>query len=193
LSVRATALAFDCDAPPLPRLVLLYLANKYVPSAVVLLPDPSSLAAAMRLDVDSVRAALWELHDLGFIYYYEGHGAVLFPEDHDGGECRRLILTGDWYPRISTKVELKRRALHVFALHCAYCGQQGSPQVGPDGRPWHLDQINPAARGGPGYVATNVALACGSCNSRKHAATTGWSARSLADLESLIGEAVVNR
>lgn len=82
----------------------------------------------------------------------------------------------------TAKPLLKARAIVAYEARCAYCEQAGTPEVGPDGKPWTLDRINPGAEGGE-YDPLNVALACHDCNNRKGARRCWNSPPSLAELE----------
>ena len=42
----------------------------------------------------------------------------------------------------------------------------GTPDAGPDGKPWHIEHVVPVERGGPTH-AENLTLACRACNLRK--------------------------
>lgn len=61
---------------------------------------------------------------------------------------------------------LRAAVIETFAMTCAYCGGVGQADEGPDGRPWQIDRIVPASRGGR-YEPSNVTLACANCNSSK--------------------------
>lgn len=52
---------------------------------------------------------------------------------------------------------------------CHYCNRTGASEtIGPDNRPWHIDHMNPLARGGED-VEENLVLACKRCNLTKGA------------------------
>jgi len=52
----------------------------------------------------------------------------------------------------------------VFA--CSYCGRQGEPGIGPDGKPWHMDHVEPLSKGGNDHES-NIVKACARCNMKK--------------------------
>lgn len=64
--------------------------------------------------------------------------------------------------------ELRLEVIARFNATCVYCGHNGDSENGPDGKPWHIDRILPGSKGGK-YVASNVTLSCGPCNSSKGA------------------------
>lgn len=61
---------------------------------------------------------------------------------------------------------LRRAVLYAFALRCEYCGTCGTKEVGPDGKAWLIDRVEPDLRGGT-YSPDNVTLSCKTCTSRK--------------------------
>ena len=48
---------------------------------------------------------------------------------------------------------------------CGYCGKTGDG-TGIDGRPWHLDHVDPISRGGADNLA-NIVKCCAPCNLKK--------------------------
>ncbi len=77
---------------------------------------------------------------------------------------------------------LRDECKDVFAMTCEYCDGIGGVRFGPDGNKWHVDRINPGAKGGV-YEPNNVTLSCQSCNCSKR--DRDWSdkaPRSLADV-----------
>jgi len=63
---------------------------------------------------------------------------------------------------------VKRRALEALrgVNYCSYCGQNGTREIGPDGRPWHLDHVIPLHRGGTDTLE-NIVRSCARCNISK--------------------------
>jgi len=80
------------------------------------------------------------------------------------------------------KLSLRIRAIVAYGQTCAYCSRQGVALLGPDGKAWHLDRINPGALGGE-YVAENVCLSCQTCNLRKSDAPSQVLVRNLLAVE----------
>ena len=52
---------------------------------------------------------------------------------------------------------------------CVYCALVGTPELGPDGRMWHLDHFYAESNGGDSYP-DNLVLSCATCNLKKSAA-----------------------
>lgn len=69
------------------------------------------------------------------------------------------------------KPSLKLRCLDAYERRCAYCERAGDDRAGWDGLSWELDRIVPGKFGGE-YCASNVCLACRSCNQAKLANVT---------------------
>lgn len=68
-------------------------------------------------------------------------------------------------PSIKTVVRRAKRSLqHVVS--CAYCAKVGNEQLGPDGRNWHIDHIEPKSLGGSNHP-TNLVKSCATCNIKK--------------------------
>lgn len=49
---------------------------------------------------------------------------------------------------------------------CQYCGDHGNATHGLDGKPWHIDHIEPWSLGGSNDES-NLTLACATCNVKK--------------------------
>lgn len=49
---------------------------------------------------------------------------------------------------------------------CSYCRKSGTPEVGPDGRTWHMDHLYAESLGGDDNQ-DNLVLACATCNISK--------------------------
>jgi len=73
---------------------------------------------------------------------------------------------------------LRRMVIKAFDRTCEHCGRRGTATKGPDGEPWHVDQIEPLA----GYRPHNVTLACARCNLKRNAKPAPEETRSLADV-----------
>ncbi|MGW4825790.1 HNH endonuclease [Streptomyces sp. NPDC004227] len=70
--------------------------------------------------------------------------------------------------RISRPQAWRHEFIREHGYRCHYCNRfAGSVEVGPDGKPWHVDHMNALAAGGED-VEENLTLACGRCNSLKH-------------------------
>ena len=57
-----------------------------------------------------------------------------------------------------------------FYWTCVYCQKAGTPEMGPDGRVWHIDHGYPKALGGDDDIE-NLILACATCNISKNKKT----------------------
>jgi 5-methylcytosine-specific restriction endonuclease McrA len=66
--------------------------------------------------------------------------------------------------RSGVREEAMIRLQHV--TRCAYCREEGTSTVGPDGHSWHMDHVIPLARGGKDH-SSNVVKACKTCNLSK--------------------------
>ena len=53
---------------------------------------------------------------------------------------------------------------------CAYCSKKGTPECGPDDRPWHIDHVYPKKHGGDNQP-DNLVLSCATCNLSKNSKT----------------------
>ena len=64
---------------------------------------------------------------------------------------------------------VRRKIIMRDRMHCRWCGAPGqSPDIGPDGRKWHIDHVLARARGGSDDES-NLVLACATCNLAKRA------------------------
>lgn len=57
----------------------------------------------------------------------------------------------------------RREFIAKNGARCHYCNRPSSLDIGPGGRPWHIDHMNPIARGGEDSEE-NLALSCKRCN-----------------------------
>jgi hypothetical protein len=76
-------------------------------------------------------------------------------------------------PREFKRVPLgreKRRLGEESGWKCFYCEREGTPEIGPDLRVWHVDHVYPVCRGGDDLPDNHV-LACATCNLEKRART----------------------
>jgi hypothetical protein len=70
--------------------------------------------------------------------------------------------------RISRPQAWRHEFIREHGYRCHYCNRfAGSVEVGPDGKPWHVDHMNALAAGGED-AEENLTLACERCNSIKH-------------------------
>lgn len=70
--------------------------------------------------------------------------------------------------RISRPKSWRHEFIREHGYRCHYCNRfAGSVEVGPDGKPWHVDHMHALAAGGED-VEENLTLACERCNSIKH-------------------------
>ena len=70
--------------------------------------------------------------------------------------------------RINRPESWRRSFIAQHGARCHYCNRTGSLDEGPGQRPWHVDHMNPLARGGADSEE-NLTLACKRCNTSKHA------------------------
>lgn len=68
--------------------------------------------------------------------------------------------------RIQRPLSWRQEFIRQHDYRCHYCNRPGGPQVGPDGRPWHVDHRDALADGGKD-VEENLTLACKRCNIAK--------------------------
>jgi hypothetical protein len=70
--------------------------------------------------------------------------------------------------RIARPLSWRHQFIRDHDYRCHYCNRfAGSVDVGPDGKPWHVDHMNALAAGGED-VEENLTLACERCNSLKY-------------------------
>lgn len=70
--------------------------------------------------------------------------------------------------RISRPQSWRHEFIRAHDYRCHYCNRfAGTVDVGPDGKPWHVDHMHALAAGGED-VEENLTLACERCNSIKH-------------------------
>ena len=70
--------------------------------------------------------------------------------------------------RVQRPDSWRRAFIAQNGARCHYCNRAGSLDEGPGQRPWHVDHMNPLARGGADSEE-NLALSCKRCNLTKHA------------------------
>jgi hypothetical protein len=70
------------------------------------------------------------------------------------------------YPDTCCPRSLRLQVIEVMEHYCQYCQRKGTAEIGPDGKPWHIDRIVPGRIGGL-YIPSNVTLSCGKCNISK--------------------------
>ena len=70
--------------------------------------------------------------------------------------------------RINRPESWRRSFIARHGARCHYCNRAGSLDEGPGQRPWHVDHMNPLARGGADSEE-NLTLACKRCNIAKNA------------------------
>lgn len=69
--------------------------------------------------------------------------------------------------RIQRPQSWRHKFIRAHDYRCHYCNRfASSVDVGPDGKPWHVDHMNALAAGGED-VEENLTLACERCNSFK--------------------------
>jgi hypothetical protein len=76
---------------------------------------------------------------------------------------------------------MRRIVIAAFDQTCEHCGGMGGATTGPDGKPWHVDRIDP--RRVREYTATNVTLACATCNMKRRCDRAPLGARSLGEVQ----------
>lgn len=70
--------------------------------------------------------------------------------------------------RIQRPLSWRHEFIRSHDYRCHYCNRfAGSVEVGPDGKPWHVEHMDALATGGED-VEENLTLACERCNSLKH-------------------------
>lgn len=70
--------------------------------------------------------------------------------------------------RITRPVAWRQEFIRLHDYRCHYCNRfAGSVDVGPEGKPWHVDHKVALANGGAD-AEDNLALACERCNLIKH-------------------------
>jgi hypothetical protein len=70
-------------------------------------------------------------------------------------------------PRISRPQSWRQEFIRSHDYRCHYCNRfAGSVDVGPDGKPWHVEHMDALANGGAD-AEENLTLACEQCNSLK--------------------------
>lgn len=78
---------------------------------------------------------------------------------------------------------LRRAVILAFEQTCEYCKKTSdSRDLGPDGKPWHIDRVVAGKRGGI-YSPDNVTLACRGCNLKKKANPAPDGTRTFTDLQ----------
>jgi hypothetical protein len=105
----------------------------------------------------------------------------------------------DRIARISRPQDWRHDFIRANGYRCHYCNRfAGTVEVGPDGKPWHVEHMDALANGGAD-TEENLTLACERCNSlkstlpyenfRHYARCTLWAGEanrlSLQDLEAL--------
>lgn len=70
-------------------------------------------------------------------------------------------------PSMKTVARHAKKGLENVTV-CAYCGGNGDPHRGPDGKFWHIDHIYPKSLGGSNDLE-NIVKACCTCNISKGA------------------------
>lgn len=69
--------------------------------------------------------------------------------------------------RISRSASWRQDFIRGCSYRCHYCNRfAGSVEVGPEGKPWHVEHMDALANGGADDE-TNLTLACERCNSLK--------------------------
>lgn len=69
--------------------------------------------------------------------------------------------------RISRPLSWRQEFIRSHDYRCHYCNRfAGSVEVGPDGKPWHVEHMDALAAGGED-AEENLTLACERCNSLK--------------------------
>ena len=69
--------------------------------------------------------------------------------------------------RVQRSESWRRAFIAQHGARCHYCNRTGSLDEGPGQRPWHIDHMEPIARGGADDE-NNLTLACKRCNLTKH-------------------------
>lgn len=70
--------------------------------------------------------------------------------------------------RIARPLSWRHRFIRDHDYRCHYCNRfAGTVEVGPDGKPWHVDHME-ALAGGGADAEENLTLACERCNTLKH-------------------------
>ena len=79
--------------------------------------------------------------------------------------------------RISRTATWREQFIAKHGARCHYCNRAGTLFEGPGQRPWHIDHMEPLARGGADDES-NLTLACKRCNLTKNA----WPYKQFVDL-----------
>lgn len=79
-----------------------------------------------------------------------------------------LVAVDDRAPRGPRSESWRLDFIGTNGGRCHYCNRVGTLEMGPGGRPWHIDHKDPIALGGTDEDS-NLALACKRCNLAKSA------------------------
>lgn len=166
MSVEIMGAVFKIDLPANEKLVLLCLADYADGYGGSIYPSVASLAQRSSLAERTVQRYLSSLKARGLLlevvpatatrpptYRLNLSALAIVPERHS--PAARKCPPG-----------LRLEVIEAFGSVCQYCQRRGEGDLGPDGRPFHVDRIIPGSRGG-NYSPENVTLSCAACNSRK--------------------------
>lgn len=165
MSIAVMAKVWNIDLPAKEKLVLLAMADNADPYGNNCFPSMSTISQKTSMPLRTVQRAIAALKKQGVL-------RVMSAANYRRPTVYRIILSGLEAPPVLGPKEcppqLRREVIKAFLMECQYCNRHGDEANGPDGKPWHVDRLIPASRGG-NYSPENITLACGSCNRAKGA------------------------
>lgn len=170
MSIRAIAAVFSADLPPRIKLLMLALGDAADDYGQSVYPSVASICQMTGYSRRQVQRLLRDAQARGVL---EAVGIRRAGKSYAGNMEYRIqlgTLTATRAPRPAGEKAcpraLRREVIEAFGRRCAYCGEPGDAERGPDGARWHVDRIVPDVRGGR-YEPGNVTLACARCNRSK--------------------------
>lgn len=161
MSVKMLGWAWDVEAAPLTKFVLVTLAD-YANHDGGCFPSIGRLAQRTCMSERSVQRAVAELEANGVLTRQLGRdGRLWFYLNHN-----LPVVDVPKSSRETAPTWLRAEVLAASELKCYWCQAEGTESFGPDLKPWTMDRLTPGRHGGK-YVAGNVVLACRACNTRK--------------------------